>query len=100
MYQELKFLREFPTERNGMYIVYEPYTFDNLFRLFLKSGFDCEEALDFILANCSLSAVVFQERIHNSRYRKLFSCEALPAKEAACKAKSISDCMEVAGLLN
>jgi len=43
----LGFLREFPKERHGFYIVYD------LFRLLLKSDFDHEEDLFFILANCS-----------------------------------------------
>jgi len=64
MEEDLSFLEEFPEDGDGLYIVYELYTFDNLFRLLLKSGFDHEGSLNFILYNCSLSAVVFQERIH------------------------------------
>ena len=32
---------------NDLYIVYELYTFDHLFRLLLKSDFDHEEALSY-----------------------------------------------------
>ena len=67
MKSDLKFLRKFPKDHNDLYIVYELYTFDNLFRLLLKSGFDHEEALLFILGHASLSAYVFQERIHNKK---------------------------------
>ncbi len=89
MKEVLDFLKKFPKDRNGQYIVYEPYTFDNFFRLLLENNFDHEEALYFILYNCSLSALVFQERIHNMGYKKLSAKDALPADLAACKAQLI-----------
>jgi hypothetical protein len=95
MEEDLSFLKKFPKERNGMYIVYELYTFDNLFRLLLKNNFDYEEALDFVLFNCSLSALVFQERIHNVAYEKLTAEDALPADLAASKARLIYDFMNI-----
>lgn len=95
MAEGLKFLKKFPKERNGLYIVYELYTFDNLFRLLLKNRLGYEEALSFILCNCSLSALVFQERIHNKRYKKLSDKDALPADLAACKARLIYDLMGI-----
>jgi len=76
---------------NDLYIVYELYTFDNLFRLLLKSGFDHEEALLFILGHASLSAYVFQERIHNKKYRRLTAEDALPPDMAAIRAQVIYD---------
>lgn len=91
----LDFLDKFPKDRNGLYIVYELYTFDNLFRLLLKNGFDREESLRFILCNCSLSALVFQERIHNMGYKKLSAEKVLPADLAACKAQLIYDLMSM-----
>lgn len=94
------FLKKFPKDSAGLYIVYENYTFDNLFRLLLKSGMCAEDALSFVLANCSLSAVVFQDRIHNKQYRKLLAKNALPPDEAAHKAQLIYDIMDVAGLLH
>ncbi|MFQ6035303.1 MAG: hypothetical protein ACE5NM_05580 [Sedimentisphaerales bacterium] len=94
------FLRKFPKDSAGLYIAYEVYTFDNMFRLLLKSGMCSEEALSFVLANCSLSAVVFQERIHNKQYQKLSAQDALAPDEAARKARLIYDLMEVAGLIH
>jgi hypothetical protein len=87
----LDFLKKFPKDHNELYIVYELYTFDNLFRLLLKNGFDHEDALCFILTNCSLSAIVFQERIHNKRYKKLSGKDAKSPKLAAHKAQLIYD---------
>ena len=87
----LDFLDKFPKDRNGLYIVYELYTFDNLFRLLLKNSFDHFDALFFILANCSLSALVFQERIHNKKYKKLSPNDALTPSLAVCKAQLIYD---------
>ena len=95
MKEELDFLKDFPKECNGLYIVYELYTFDNLFRLLLKSNFDHEEALYFILANCSLSAYVFQERIHNMKYEKLSAKDSLSSGLAACRARLIYDLMNI-----
>lgn len=93
----LDFLEKFPKDRNGLYIVYELYTFDNLSRSLLKNGFDHKEALCFILANCSLSALVFQERIHNKRYKQLSGKDALPSDLAAHKAQLISHLLEGMG---
>lgn len=85
----LDFLKEFPKDHNGLYIVYDLFTFDNIFRLLLKNDFDHEEALLFILAKCSLSALVFQERIHNNAYKELSEDDVLSADLAACKAQLI-----------
>ncbi len=89
MYDDLRFLKKFPKDQNGLYIVYDLYTFDNLFRLLLVKDFDHEDALCFILGNCSLSAVVFQERIHNKKYKRLTADDAVSADLAACKAQLI-----------
>ncbi|OYD15600.1 hypothetical protein CH333_05345 [candidate division WOR-3 bacterium JGI_Cruoil_03_44_89] len=91
MKEDLEFLGKFPKDRNELYIVYELYTFDNLFRLLLTNGFDHEESLYFILCNCSLSALVFQERIHNKGYKKLSAKDASPTDLTACKAGLICD---------
>jgi hypothetical protein len=91
MQNDLGFLKVFPKDANGMYIIYELFSFDNLFRLLLKNGFDNEEALYFILRCCLLSALVFQERIHNKRYKRLSAKDALPPDLAAHKARLIYD---------
>ena len=94
--QDLEFLNEFPKDENGLFIVYDRFTFDNLFRLLLKEGFDHKDALSFVIANCSLSALVFQDRIHNERYRELSSADAMPVYEAARRAIVINDFMQIA----
>lgn len=95
MKNDLDFLKKFPKDQNGLYIVCELYTFDNFFRLLLKNSFDHEESLCFILCNSSLSALVFQERIHNRGYKKLSAKDALPPDLAACKAQLIYDLMSM-----
>jgi hypothetical protein len=95
MQNNLAFLKIFPKDTNGMYITYELFSFDNLFRLLLKNGFNHEETLYFILKHCSLSALVFQERIHNKRYKKLSAKDALPPDLAAHKARLIYDLMSI-----
>lgn len=97
MQEDLRFLKKFPKDNNGLYIVYDLYTFDNLFRLLLASSFDHEDALSFILANCSLSGWLFQERIHNMGYENLSAADALPPEEAAHKARFISDMLKCVG---
>jgi hypothetical protein len=47
------------------------FTFDKIFRFLLKNDFEHEEAKDTILYNCSLSALVLQERIYNRYYYKI-----------------------------
>jgi len=48
--------------------VFDRFTFDWLFKRLLADGYEHEEAKDAILNNCALSALVFQERIHNKYY--------------------------------
>lgn len=91
----MQFLKYFPKDNEG-YIIYELYSFDNFFRLLLKNGFDHEDALIFIFARCSLSAVPFQERIHNNAYLKLNGKDAKPPKVAAIKARLIFDILQCA----
>jgi hypothetical protein len=74
-----------------MYIVFDLYTFDNMFCLLLKEGFDHEEVMDFMMAECSFSAVVFQERIHNRKCRRLRAKDAVNSEDAALKARMIYD---------
>ena len=93
--ENLYFLKSFPKEENGLFIVYDLFTFDNLFRSLLKNGFDHEECSFFILANCSLSAIIFQERIHNHKYRSLSSKDAISPDLAAVKAKVIQDLLTI-----
>lgn len=52
----------------GLYEVHDRFSFDNIFGLLLNNDFQYEDALNFILSNCSLSALVFQERVHNKYY--------------------------------
>ena len=96
MEEDLDFLNEFPKNEEDMYIVYDRFTFDNLFRLLLANYFDHEDALYFILTNCSMSALVFQERLHNKKYRKLSAKEVLTADEAARRAKVFYDLLLMA----
>lgn len=98
MKEDFNFMKMFPKDHNGLYIIYELYSFDNLFRLLLKNGFDHKEALWFILANCSLSALIFQERIHNKRYKKLSGKDAKPPDLAALKARLIYDIISMKGI--
>lgn len=76
MQQNLKILNKFPKNGSNQFMVYDSLSFDNFFRLLLKANFNHEDSLHFILANCSLSAVVFQERILNEEYRSLSSDDA------------------------
>lgn len=97
MEDDLDFLKEFPKDDSDMFIVYECFTFDNFFRLLLKADFDHEDALMLMLAHCSMSAYVFQERLHNKKYRKLSADDVLSPDEAARRAKVIYDMMEISG---
>lgn len=93
--ESLSFLNEFPQDKNDLFIVFELYTFDNLFKLLLKGNFDHEEACDFMIANCNFSALVFQDRIHNQAYKKISTKNILSPEESSRKAKLIADMMEI-----
>ncbi|MEK7104028.1 MAG: hypothetical protein AAB842_01335 [Patescibacteria group bacterium] len=93
---EFNFLKFFPKDKNGMFIIYEIYSFINFFKLLLKNNFSHEKAFDFILTNCSMSAIVWQEYIHNKKYRKLSADDALLPKQAAVKARVVYDFMTIA----
>ena len=90
-----EFLKEFPQNREGLYIVYELFTFDNLFRLILNAGFTHDETMDFMISNCSFSALMFQERIHNEKFYSLNVVDVLSADEASVKAKFIADLIDI-----
>ena len=91
---KLKFIRFFPKDESGLYIIYELFSFDNFFCLLLKDGYSHEDSLMFMLSSCSLSALVFQEGIHNKKYLKLSADGAINPKEAACKARVIYDMLD------
>ncbi|HBG26749.1 MAG: hypothetical protein A2Y10_00795 [Planctomycetes bacterium GWF2_41_51] len=53
------------------YEVFDRFTFDYLFKKLLADGYDNEQAKDFIICNCKLSALVTQERLDNGYYKKI-----------------------------
>lgn len=53
------------------YECFDRFTFDKIFRFLLNEGVSHEEAKDVILFNCSLSAIIFQERIDNNYYKSI-----------------------------
>jgi len=58
------YIKEYPD-------VFDRFTFDYLFKRLLADGYDNEKAKDVILYNCSLSALVMQERLDNNYYLKI-----------------------------
>ena len=50
---------------------FDRFTFDRIFRFLLEKGASHKEAKDYILFNCSLSLIIFQERIDNGYYKKI-----------------------------
>jgi len=54
---------------------YDRFTFDLVMRFLLNNGFDNEDAKEIILTNCELSAITFQERIHNNYYKRILTEE-------------------------
>ncbi len=67
----MTFLYYFGKSKNKKIIVYDIYTFNNLFSLLLHEQHSHEDALNFIMTNCDLNAYVFQGCIHNKSYLKL-----------------------------
>ena len=52
-------------------ICYDRFTFDKIMRFLLANDFSHEDAKDIILFNCSLSCIIFQERIDNLYYEQI-----------------------------
>ncbi len=67
----MNFLSHFGKTADEKIIVYDIFTFSNLFSLLLYDGLSHDEALSSILANFDLNGYVFQECIHNSAYLNL-----------------------------
>ena len=96
----MNFLKYFPKNKNGMYVIYELYSFDNFFKLLLKNSFSHDEAINFIMSQCSVSGIVFQERIHNKYFLKISRKNILRPKEASVKARLLYDIMDCYNSLN
>ena len=52
-------------------ICYDRFTFDRIFRHLLSLDIEPDDAVDLILINCALSALVTQERIDNEYYKRI-----------------------------
>jgi len=83
-------------------ICYDRFTFDKIFRFLLNNDFDHEDAKDLILYNCCLSALVFQERIHNRFYKKIKAEDEMSVDLLALKNRMVTDYLEksITGILN
>jgi len=81
---------------------YDRFTFDKIFRFLLENDFDHEDAKDMILYNCSLSALVLQERIHNRYYYKIKVEEETSEDLLALKDEVLRNQIEkiITGLIN
>ena len=69
----MEFLAHFGKSKDGKIIVFDVFTFNNLFALLLNKEFNHQNALTYILAECNLNAYAFQQCIHNKAYLKLTS---------------------------
>ena len=67
----MEFLNYFGRTKEDQIIVFDIFTFNNLFSLLLYNGFSHQDAISFILSNCSINVYVFQKCIHNSAYLNL-----------------------------
>lgn len=75
-------------------VCYDRFTFDELMRFFLKNDYSHEEAKDLILYNCSLSAIIFQERIWNSSYKLISNNEDVPKDLGKLKQQILQEYFE------
>ena len=64
------FAKKFEKDNDHLFILYDTGTFWDFFKELRKAHYGPEQALQFILANCVLSALVFQECIFNDMYKK------------------------------
>lgn len=75
-------------------ICYDRFTFDKIFRFLLKNDFDHEEAKDVIMYNCSLSALVLQERVYNNYFYKMEVDEDISQDLLALKNEMANDSLK------
>lgn len=65
------FNQQFVKNSENLFILHDRFSFWEFFKILRKNDYEHEEALNFIFANCSLSALVFQECIMDDKYKKL-----------------------------
>lgn len=82
---------KFAKNEDGAYMLYDRFSFDRFFRILLRKGFDHDEAVGFIMSNCALSALVFQERIHNKDYLEISSDESTSGDLIALRERILSE---------
>lgn len=58
-------------------LIDDRFTFDHLFRTLLSAGYSNADCVETIIFYCSLSALVYQERIHNGFWRSISVNEKL-----------------------
>lgn len=63
--------QQFIKNSGNLYIIHNKFAFWDFFKILRKHDYEAERALNFIFANCSLSALVFQECIISKKYRRL-----------------------------
>lgn len=61
---------QFFKDQNNLFKLHDKFTFREFYKILRKNSYEPEQALNFIFANCSLSAMVFQECIINDKYKK------------------------------
>lgn len=57
----LKYIENYPC--------WTPPAFDQIMRYLLRKGFNHQSAMELITINCDLSALTWQERVHNKAYQ-------------------------------
>jgi len=60
--------QQFSQTSDNLFVLQDKFTFWEFIKILRKNDYNSEEALNFIFANCSLSAGVFQECIINNKY--------------------------------
>ncbi len=63
--------QQFVQNSDNLFILHDKFTFWDFFKILIKDDYGAKEALNFIFANCSLSALVFEECIFDDRYKDL-----------------------------
>ncbi len=77
----MDFIEYFGKTRRGKIIVFDIFTFNNLFSLLLNEGLSHDDIIRFVISECELNGYVFQECIHNKAFLKL-KPKFIPFEEA------------------
>lgn len=67
----LYLLKQFKKNQENLYVLHDKFSFWEFYKILRKKGYKPDSALNYIFANCSLSALIFEECIWDKKYKEI-----------------------------